>query len=260
MVQRHLTLWLFLLSVLMFAGTVYYTQREPTGRVNWLRQAMPGKLSAAHAPLTGACTACHDAGTGVSAAKCVACHGRNEALLARQPTSFHATVGNCAACHPEHRGLGADLRRMDHAVLARIGSERVPEVKRWLEHLPEPTPLAQRLRLSNPEASLDCATCHSTKDRHFGLFGTDCAACHATGAWTVTNFQHPSVRSTDCAQCHQAPPSHYMGHFEMVSKTVAAQGSSMAGCCGGVLVNQCYACHQTTSWNDIKGLGFYKHH
>jgi len=25
-------------------------------------------------------------------------------------------------------------------------------------------------------------------------------------------------------------------------------------------VDQCLLCHQTTSWNDIRGVGWYKHH
>lgn len=25
-------------------------------------------------------------------------------------------------------------------------------------------------------------------------------------------------------------------------------------------VSECFKCHQTTSWNDIQGVGFYKHH
>jgi hypothetical protein len=43
-----------------------------------------------------------------------------------------------------------------------------------------------------------------------------------------------------------------MGHFEMVSKTVAGQPHTQ--------VEQCYLCHQTDAWNDIKGVGWYKHH
>ncbi|MBI3736827.1 hypothetical protein HY256_09975 [Candidatus Sumerlaeota bacterium] len=53
-------------------------------------------------------------------------------------------------------------------------------------------------------------------------------------------------------QCHQAPPSHYMMHFEMVSMKVAGQEHAE--------VSQCYLCHQTTAWNDIRGVGWYKHH
>jgi hypothetical protein len=25
-------------------------------------------------------------------------------------------------------------------------------------------------------------------------------------------------------------------------------------------MKQCFACHRTTSWNDVKGVGWYKHH
>ena len=43
-----------------------------------------------------------------------------------------------------------------------------------------------------------------------------------------------------------------MMHFKMISMSVARMGYAE--------VNQCFLCHQTTSWNDIKGVGFYKHH
>ncbi len=43
-----------------------------------------------------------------------------------------------------------------------------------------------------------------------------------------------------------------MGHFQMVSKRVAGQPHAD--------VRQCFLCHQTTAWNDIKGVGWYKHH
>ena len=102
------------------------------------------------------------------------------------------------------------------------------------------------------EAVLNCASCHSNKDRHAKLFGQDCAQCHTTAKWTIPEFRHPSPKSTDCAQCHQAPPSHYMMHFEMISAKVARQPTAK--------VDQCFLCHQTTVWNDIKGVGFYKHH
>jgi hypothetical protein len=70
--------------------------------------------------------------------------------------------------------------------------------------------------------------------------------------WAIPEFRHPSPRSTDCAQCHQAPPSHYMEHFHMVSMKVAGKPHAR--------VDQCYQCHQTTAWNDVKGVGWYKHH
>ena len=52
-----------------------------------------------------------------------------------------------------------------------------------------------------------------------------------------------------------------MTHFSMVSKRVARQEDErVAQCCGAAQVNQCYRCHLTTSWNDIRGVGWYKHH
>ena len=102
------------------------------------------------------------------------------------------------------------------------------------------------------EAAMDCSACHGNEDRHRQLFGTDCAQCHGTTAWTIPEFRHPSPSSTDCAQCHQAPPSHYMMHFQMVSMKVA--GIEHAD------VSQCFLCHKTNAWNDIKGVGWYKHH
>src|SRR5205823_4468357 len=69
---------------------------------------------------------------------------------------------------------------------------------------------------------------------------------------TITEFRHPSAASQSCAQCHQAPPSHYMEHFHMVSMRVAGQEHAD--------VRQCFLCHPTTSWNDIKSVRWYKHH
>jgi len=43
-----------------------------------------------------------------------------------------------------------------------------------------------------------------------------------------------------------------MMHFQMVSAKVARQPTAK--------VDQCYVCHQTTVWNDIKGVGLYKQH
>ncbi len=237
----------------------------------WQHMVSPGELSQAHASLENNCASCHTAIKGVDANKCIACHADNKAVLQRQPTAFHANISSCTACHLEHQGRIPSTTKMDHVALAQIGlkqlSSESPEkqsdasqLRRWLKQSKD-SPALTVAHLRPEEALLNCATCHQTKDRHVGLFGTDCASCHATSKWTVADFRHPSAASLSCAQCHQAPPSHYMMHFEMVSKKIARQeDSQVAGCCGPVQVNQCYRCHQTTSWNDIKGVGWYKHH
>ncbi len=235
--------------------------------VTWQRQASPGRLSAAHGFLENNCAACHTSVKGPDAAKCIACHASNESILQRQPTAFHADIGSCRECHLEHRGAARRPTDMDHAAVAKIGlrhlkgSEQAAgdgdsqrkQLLAWIDR----NGTAARLPSLQPEitpyeAVLNCATCHANQDRHFKLFGQDCAQCHSTSKWTIPEFRHPSPRSTDCAQCHQAPPSHYMGHFHMVSMKVAGKPHAE--------VSQCYLCHQTTSWNDIRGVGWYKHH
>lgn len=254
MVQLNLKTWVKIIVLLTVAGlavTAFWNAKNNPAA--WQSQVIPGDLSAAHASLKTDCAACHTTLQGVDSAKCIGCHADNESLVQRQPTAFHTDISNCAACHIEHQGANANLRMMNHEALARIGIKTIPDDVKLSNQtnsnplLPENNPLVSPL-----EAKLDCASCHATKDKHFGLFGQNCASCHATTQWTIPSFQHPSPRSTDCAQCHQAPPSHYMEHFEMVSKRVSKQENAQ--------VNQCYVCHQTTSWNDIKGVGFYKHH
>ena len=221
----------------------------------WERQASPGDLSGGHAFLADNCAACHTPGQGATADKCVACHADSR-VLQREPTAFHATVGSCRECHREHQGVAARPTAMDHATLTRLGFEKVASgdkqeaerLRRWLaEGDAGPHP-----GITRHEAALNCAACHGTKDRHQGLFGKDCAQCHRTDKWTIAEFRHPPPASTECAQCHQAPPSHYMMHFGMISKRVAGQPHAD--------VRQCFLCHQTTAWNDIKGVGRYKHH
>lgn len=265
-----------ILAVLGFIGlgiiSVFLLRNTSLGEsAVWQQQVSPGKLSSAHALLQNDCAACHTPVKGVEAANCIICHAASENLLARQPTAFHANIKSCSACHLEHQGIERRPTSMDHAALARIGLSELGAdmadgeklqtrdgLVNWIrEQDPPEATIPAHFAITTVEMALDCASCHSTKDKHIGLFGQSCSSCHSTGEWTIPAFQHPSPRSNDCAQCHQAPPSHYMMHFEMVDKTVAAQGSR---CCENVKVTQCYICHQTTSWNDIKGVGFYKHH
>lgn len=232
----------------------------PPAQIAAQRAVRPGELSQPHAFLENNCAACHTAVKGVEAKNCIVCHADNTAILQRQPTAFHADLAACAACHQEHQGRVPSTTEMDHAALARIGLRQLqPAAKshdaardNLIAWIADGTPSAATPHLEREESLLNCATCHQTKDRHVGLFGNDCAQCHGTAKWTVPEFRHPSPVSQSCAQCHQAPPSHYMMHFKMISMSIARMEKAE--------VNQCFLCHQTTSWNDIKGAGWYKHH
>jgi hypothetical protein len=231
----------------------------------WQRFAAPGPLTAAHEFMSTNCAGCHEPVAGVSPEQCIACHANDTSLLQRQPTAFHAYVGTCVECHREHDGPAALRAPMDHDALARIGLRLLAsapedsEGRLLYSHLFAHGLANEALRaqdtLQTPTARerlLDCYGCHDRQDRHAGQFGRDCSSCHSTSAWTLPEYRHPPPSSTDCAQCHRAPPSHYMGHFEMVSKRVARVEHAD--------VAQCYLCHQTTSWNDIKSVGMYDHH
>ena len=237
---------------------------DPVARLaqasTWQQMAAPRELSMPHAFLSNNCAGCHTPVKGVEAKSCIVCHADNKTLLQRPPTAFHSDIGSCVECHREHQGNIPRTTKMDHTALARIGVRRLQEpanprdssrdaLVNWLKQNGGP-PLQPQLR--REESLLNCAGCHQTKDRHNGLFGTDCAQCHGTEKWTVPEFRHPSTASQSCSQCHQAPPSHYMMHFQMISMTVAGQAHAK--------VDQCFLCHQTTSWNDIRGVGWYKHH
>lgn len=252
---------------LVFVGLFYARMGTPMAANTWQRLVNPGELSIVHASLEQNCAACHTAIMGVDSTKCILCHATEESLLQRQPTAFHANVQECRPCHLEHQGHVRKPTNMDHRALAKIGLFSLPSnedslgaagrvrwhLTNWLEHSDSlrASPLTNR-HVAPEEAILNCATCHKNDDRHFDLFGQDCAACHATQAWSLPEFQHPPGDSRDCAHCHQAPPSHYMMHFTMISQKVAGQPRAR--------VDQCFLCHQTTSWPDIKQAGMYKHH
>ena len=225
------------------------------------RLASPGALSAGPGYLGERCQACHEAGVGVTVERCTACHATSERLLGRQPTAFHASVEECAACHLEHQGQSVRPLVMDHLEFARVGvrtlerasgedsdsAATLQALKTWLRFR-RPGQLADGSAL----AALDCARCHDSRDPHFKKLGSDCAQCHGFNSWTVPGYRHPSPLNRECVQCHQAPPSHSMGHFSMISQTFARKPHAS--------VNQCFECHNTTGWNDIVDVGFYKHH
>ncbi len=260
-----------IIIVILAAGILLGTQPEIKQQIesfsftnSWQALSSPGKLSQAHQFLENDCESCHTPISGVDDKQCILCHANDKTMLIRQPTAFHADIQECSTCHQEHQGLQSNLTKMDHSLLVTL-AKSLPEkltkpnasdrllantVKELSKHATIHTKINPLL--SNEESMLNCATCHANDDRHFKLFGKECGACHSTKQWSLADYRHPSSRSTDCSQCHQAPPSHYKPHYKMMSQKIAGKPNAS--------VEQCYQCHQSTSWNDIQQLGLYKHH
>lgn len=184
----------------------------------WRQLTSPGPLSKAHAFIGDDCAACHTSVAGVTRAKCVACHANNSELLQRQPTAFHATTSECAACHYEHVPGAQRPIHMDHAALARIGLAELgngDETEkrnraRLLNWVRSGSVIASNHALSSQEQLLNCVSCHQVQDVHKGNFGENCASCHATKSWFMADYVHPSPSTRQCAQCHTASPCHFM--------------------------------------------------
>ena len=218
---------LAVLAVLGTAVTIY-----SSGSASFplfARAVTPGPLSQAHAFLGDNCESCHAPNRGVVAEKCVTCHVSAPELLSMPRAAFHATITECGGCHTEHRGSDIRPIKMDHSMLETVAR-----------------------RSSATPVALQCQTCHAIQDPHQGFLGQQCASCHVSKTWEITTFVHPSPRSTDCAQCHKPPASHLMMHFSMMDQTITGQS--------GVTVDQCQACHQTDSFNNIKGVGWFDMH
>ena len=254
-------LWAALVVAVITAG-VLAVMRSPAAS-STLRQSMsPGPLSPRHAYLADRCTSCHEPTVGVTVTSCTPCHASDARLLGRQPTEFHASVQECAACHVEHQRASIRPLTMDHVALAKVGGRTLARAasRGDADSAATLASLETWFAIRRPDAftpesareALNCAGCHDRRDPHMKRFGGDCAQCHGFGSWAVPGYQHPSPQSRECVQCHAPPPSHDMGHFSMVSQRAA--GKEHAG------VTECFECHNTTTWNDIVDVGYYKHH
>ncbi|MBK7950658.1 MAG: class III cytochrome C family protein [Deltaproteobacteria bacterium] len=259
--MKTLALTIALVMAVAVAVSLAMVHFEGSSSAIARRWVSPGPLSPRHGYLGNQCGACHEPTVGVTVTNCTPCHADSKRLLGRQPTAFHASIRECTPCHVEHQLESIRPLTMDHVELARIGAQTLASASGSdLESAATLQSLETWLRIRGPaqfdaktaRSALDCAGCHDRRDPHLKRFGSDCAQCHGLEAWSIPGYQHPSSRSKDCVQCHEPPPSHLMGHFSMMSQKIAGKEHAS--------VDQCFECHNTTSWNDIIDIGFYKHH
>jgi len=179
---------------------------------------MPGPLSAAHAKTEEQCGACHDkTDRERQRTLCLACH-KDIAEDLRTGTGFHgrmpgAREGQCAGCHSEHHGRGADVVNLDRAS---FDHDRT-NFPLSGAHAAVDCSGCHRARSPFRKAPVACIGCHRTDDAHHGNLGTDCKACHRETAWQTVSFDHDRTqfplrdkhREVPCSACHAG--EHYKG-------------------------------------------------
>ena len=225
------------LAIAGIAAAILAIKHYPAVQIVVQRAVSPGELSAKHAYLADRCASCHDPNHGVAVAKCTACHANSERLLGRQPTMFHASIGECSTCHLEHQRIGPRPLKMDHVELARVGARTLEQVsntdadsaatltflKTWLG-VKRPSQFEE----SSAREVLNCAACHDRKDPHFKRFGTDCAQPHLrnmAGARVSTSiFQIQRMRAVSSGAAESLHGAFFDDLPEVRSQSDCARG------------------------------------
>ena len=154
---------------------------------------------------------------------CKACHSE---LI------FESANGDCMSCHEDlHAGT--------------VGNDciRCHTTNNWLvDHIPE---LHEQngFVLSGAHATVNCISCHTSDNQLIWTrIGNDCINCHLDDYEATSTPPHAQTGfSTDCAQCH-SPLSAEWGsdNFHLFFPLT-----------GGHDLNDCYACHQTSTFEGL---------
>lgn len=198
----------------------------------------PGPLTRAHASLDGvtSCDRCHEAGRGVSAAKCLTCHAPIAARIAARKGVHRAVTADCTTCHGEHRGVDADLRRLDVQAFNHLAETGFP------------------LEGQHAKPVATCQACH--KQRSFIAARPACQSCHAD--------PHKAALGNACTRCHstQVPFKearrgfdHALARFALTGAhgTVRCEKCHAAGVFRGLQFDRCSACHATPHRESFTG-------
>jgi hypothetical protein len=238
-------------------------------------QISPGELSRFHQALEGArnCQACHEAGKGVTADRCLTCHTALAARIA-SGQGLHARdpYRACERCHVEHQGQGFDLvfwgeagsRAFDHALTGFPLRGRHATLSCPACHTPNR--VMDRSLLARGGANLArtllglaaaCRACHT--DPHAGRLGTACDACHGSESWSQIEpgrFDHARTRfpltgrhrEVGCAGCHTAGPG---GSLRFADTPFQGCASCHRDPHAGRLGARCATCHDTAGWHRV---------
>lgn len=230
----------------------------------------PRALSRAHGELEGItrCGECH-AGLGATPDPlCLDCH-EDVAKRMQGGVGWHGQLtGSCVGCHPEHRGLEADLLGLDRTS---FNHERARFPLRGAHSTVACDDCHQRAgedgRLGFHAQGIAferCADCHADPHGARFLDARDCSACHTdrgfrADALAAGGFDHArdagfpldgAHAKVPCAGCH----TDERRDVEQAAKRApgSSAGRDCAGCHedphAGALGSDCTRCHSQASW------------
>jgi hypothetical protein len=215
---------------------------------------MPGKVSRAHIKQENDCANCHDrSNVKTQTSLCVDCHKPIAADL-KQHQGYHgrmanAGVGECKACHTEHKGREADIIQLSRAQF----DHHLTDFALEGAHAGLTCEACHKKGEAWRKAPATCVGCHKNDDVHKGQFTQSCGECHSSSSWTGGKFDHDKTNfkltgaheTVTCNACHVA------GHYKQTPKTCNgchATDDEHRGARG----EDCGKCHVTKEWRTAK--------
>jgi hypothetical protein len=218
------------------------------------RFVMPGPVVEAHAEHEQVCVRCHVRFQRESQRMlCLDCHVEIADDLVTG-TGFHSlspAVGDteCATCHTDHEGRGADILGLDEASF----DHELTDFPLRGEHAQRVCVDCHAADATFHAAETECYSCHMEDDPHRGNLGEACADCHSETAWTDVTFDHDSVTgypltgahaATTCVSCHveqryESTPDTCIGCHRDDDTHLGTNGPT------------CQDCHSTQNWQDV---------
>jgi hypothetical protein len=213
---------------------------------------MPGKVIAGHAELESECSSCHVAfDRDQQRALCLDCH-EDVAKDIKSASGFHglfddATDNECANCHTDHKGRGADIVALDEGTF----EHDFTDFELLGGHDDAACDDCHVTNTKFRDAPRDCLSCHEEDNVHADFLGVTCSDCHTPLAWPDVEFDHDGTgypllgkhEDAACLDCHEdqtfqsAPATCYGCH---------AEDDSHNGRSG----QECENCHKPSDWAD----------
>ncbi len=215
---------------------------------------MPGKVTRAHVKQEETCANCHDrTNARKQSSLCLDCH-KDVAADVREHHGYHGRMGNagigeCSACHTEHKGREADIVQLGRAQF----DHHLTDFALEGAHTALECDSCHKPHVAWRKAPVTCAGCHKNDDVHHGQFTQSCGECHSAKSWAGGRFDHDKTdfkltgahAAVTCDACHVG------GRYKQTPKTCNgchATDDEHRGSRG----TDCAKCHVTKEWKTAK--------